>query len=214
MQSDTYTDPRLAAWFKPNKDGKFQGSISGTNLSTVEDKYASTGAWCEPKLEYNTPVILLAKAEVEFFLAEYYCNQSDSVNAKAHYEAAIAASFATAGVDGAAAHIAENPYKGKESIGIQKWIALAGINGFEGYTEARRLNYPQFKGNAKDWFQGSGTLNLSGYESSTLYTPFQVCNQVGDGALLERFPYPESSTARNSNAPEFPGYLKPIFWGE
>ena len=218
LNQDSYSDPRLAAWFQPNGSNAFQGSISGTNLSTVEDKYATTAAWCEPVLDYNTPVILLAKAEQEFFIAEYFARKADAANAAAHYAAAIEASFATAGVSGAAACIANSPYnqsKWQESIGLAKWIALAGINGFEGYTEARRLDYPAFGAiKGSDMYAGSGALDLTKYVPGTLYTPFQVFNQVGDNHLLERFPYPESSTARNSNAPEFPGYLTPIFWGK
>lgn len=218
MQSDTYVDPRLAAWFQPNVEGKFQGSISGTNLSTVEDKYKTTDVWCELVLNYNTPVILLAKAEVEFFIAEYYARANDGANAAAHYAAAIEASFASAGVEGAAENIAENPYKQdswKESIGLAKWIALAGINGFEGYTEARRLDQPTFGDvKAEDMYSGSGTLSLNKYVPGHLYTPFGVFNQVGNNQLLERFPYPEASTARNSNAPAQKGCKEPIFWGK
>jgi len=218
MQSDTYQDPRLAAWLIPNKDGKFQGSISGTNLSTVEDKYNSTGAWCELVMSYDMPVILISQVEIEFYLAEFYARKNDAINAKAHYEAAITASFDNAQVSGAAANIALNPYNQsnwKESIGKAKWVALAGINGFEGYTEARRLDYPAFGTvKASDMYSGSGTLDLTKYQPGFLYTPFNVFNQVGANHLLERFPYPESSTARNSNAPAFPGHLEPIFWGK
>lgn len=218
LQTDAYTDPRMAAWFQPNGDGKFQGSISGTNLSTVEDKYASTAAWCELVLNYNTPVIFISRAEIDFFLAEYYARKSDAVNAAAAYADAINASFATAGVSGADANIAAFPYdqsKWEEVIGVAKWKALAGINGFEGYTEVRRLNYPAFGSvKASDMYSGSGSLDLTKYEPNTLYTPFQVFNQVGDNKLLERFPYPEISAARNSNAPAFPGCLEPIFWGK
>ncbi|MBQ7530634.1 MAG: SusD/RagB family nutrient-binding outer membrane lipoprotein [Paludibacteraceae bacterium] len=218
LQTDTYTDPRMAAWFLPNGSGQFQGSISGTNLSTVEDKYATTAAWCELVLNYNTPVIFISRAEIDFFLAEYYARKSDAANAANAYADAINASFATAGVTGAAANIAEFPYdqsKWQEVIGIAKWKALAGINGFEGYTELRRLDYPAF-GSVKgsDMYAGSGALDLTKYQPNTLYTPFQVFNQVGDNKLLERFPYPEISAARNSNAPTFPGYTEPIFWGK
>ena len=220
LQSDTYTDPRLAKWFKPNKDGKYQGSISGTNLSTVEEKYKSTEVWCSPILTYNMPVILLGRTETDFFIAEYYARQNDATKAQAAYEAAVTASFATAGADGAADNIATYPYdqsKWQEVIGIAKWKALAGINGFEGYTEARRLDYPAF-GTVKgtDMYSESGTLDLTKYEAGKLYTPYQVFPQVGTNHLLERFPYPESSKSRNSNAPKFESedYLKPIFWGK
>jgi len=218
LKQDSYTDPRLAAWFEPNGSNAFQGSISGTNLSTVEDKYATTDAWCETKYDYNTPVILLAQTEQEFFLAEYYARKGDGGNAATHYEAAIDASFTTAGVSGSADCIAANPYdqaNWQQVIGLAKWEALCGINGFEGYTELRRLDYPAFGTvKASDMYSGSGTLDLTKYVAGTLYTPFQRFDQVGDNHLLERFPYPESSTARNSNAPEFPGYLEPIFWGK
>ena len=218
LQTDSYTDPRMAAWFLPNGDGKFQGSISGTNLSTVEDKYASTAVWCELVLDYNTPVIFISRAEIDFFLAEFYARKSDATNAANAYADAIAASFASAGVSGAAAHVAQFPYdqsKWQEVIGLEKWKALAGINGFEGYTEARRLDQPAFGTvKASDMYAGSGALDLTKYEPNKLYTPFQVFNQVGDNKLLERFPYPEISAARNSNAPSFPGYLEPIFWGK
>jgi len=218
MQQDAYNDPRLAAWFETNGSGKYQGSISGTNLSTVESAYASAAYWCETKVEYNTPVILISLAEVEFFLAEYYARKSDATNAAAHYAAAVDASFETAGVAGAAGYVAKYPYnqaKWQETIGIAKWVALAGVNGFEGYTEARRLDYPAF-GTVKgsDMYSGSGALDLTKYEPGFLYTPFQRFDQVGDNHLLERFPYPENSTARNSNAPAFPGYLTPVFWGK
>lgn len=218
LQTDSYTDPRIAAWFQKNGDGKFQGSISGTNLSTVEDKYASTAVWSELVLDYNTPVIFISRAEIDFFLAEFYARKGDAVAAAAAYEDAIAASFATAGVSGADANIAEFPYnqsKWEEVIGLAKWKALAGINGFEGYTELRRLKQPTFGSvKASDMYAGSGALDLTKYEPGTLYTPFQVFNQVGDNKLLARFPYPEISSARNSNAPEFPGYTEPIFWGK
>ena len=218
LQTDAYTDPRLAQWILPNGDGKFQGSISGTNLSTVEDKYKTTNAWCELNMSYDMPVILISRAEIDFFLAEFYARKGDGAAAAAAYADAIDASFATAGATGAAAHIAQFPYnqaKWKECIGLEKWKALAGINGFEGYTEARRLDFPQFGTvKASDMYSGSGALDLTLYQPGTLYTPFQVFNQVGDNHLLERFPYPEASTARNSNAPSFPGYLEPIFWGK
>jgi hypothetical protein len=212
-------DPRLAAWFLPNANGIFQGSISGDNLSNVKDPaYKSADAWCRIVVAYNTPVILIGKTEVEFFLAEHFARKADAANAAAHYNAAIEASFATAKVDGAADYIAKNPYSQdnwKECIGVAKWVALGGINGFEGYTEARRLDFPAFGTvQGSDMYKAAGDLNLALYQPGKLYTPFNRFEGVGDNHLLERFPYPVSSTARNSNAPDFPGYKVPIFWGK
>ena len=218
MKQDAYTDPRLAALFSANGNDEYQGSISGTNLSTVEDKYASTSAWCSPVIDYNTPVILIALSEVKFFLAEYYARTGDAASAATAYSEAVDASFASLGVSGSDACVAQFPYdqsKWQEVIGIAKWVALAGVNGFEGYTEARRLDFPAFgtiKGS--DIFKADGTLDLTLYTPATLYTPYQRFDQVGDNHLLERFPYPESSTSRNNNSPQFPGYTTPIFWGK
>jgi hypothetical protein len=55
---------------------------------------------------------------------------------------------------------------------------------------------------------------VTAYVPGTLYTPIQVFGQVGDNNLLERYPYAESSTSRNSNSPSFPGYTSPVFWGK
>ena len=79
------------------------------------------------------PVSFLSLAEVKFFLAEYAAKYGIG-DAAAYYAEAIEASFASAGVAGAAEYIALNPYKAsnyKESIGVAKWIALAGVNPFE-----------------------------------------------------------------------------------
>ena len=41
-----------------------------------------------------------------------------------------------------------------------------------------------------------------------------IAVQSGDNKILERYPYAESSSARNPNTPEFPGYTSPVFWGK
>ena len=213
-----YEDPRLAAFFETNADGNYTGGLSGTNFST-SNAYKST-YWCRPVASYDMPVYLITQAEIEFFISEYYARTGNATEAEAHYAAAIEASFASAGVDGAAENIAFFPYDQsnyKKCIGIAKWIALAGTNNYESYCELRRLRYPAF-GSVK----GSDMYNLMDdasykpelYQPGTLYTPIQVFGQVGDNHLLERYPYPSSSTASNSNAPSFSNsdYTKPVFW--
>ena len=49
------------------------------------------------------PVYMLTVAETEFFIAEYYAKAGNAAQAEAHFNAAIEASCATAGVGGAAA---------------------------------------------------------------------------------------------------------------
>ncbi len=213
-----FEDGRLAAFFEPNSSGVYTGGISGSNFST-SDSYKS-GYWCRPVASYDMPVYLITRSEVEFFIAEYYAKAGNAAQAKAHYEAAIEASFATAGVAGAAEAIAKFPYDQanyKKCIGVSKWIALAGVNTFEGWCEARRLDFPAFgsvQGTQMYNEQSDASYHPELYVPGTFYTPIKVEDKLGANKLLERWPYPESSSARNSNSPEFPGYATPVFWGK
>ncbi|MCR5131584.1 MAG: SusD/RagB family nutrient-binding outer membrane lipoprotein [Prevotella sp.] len=213
-----YEDGRLAAFFEKNGSGEYTGGISGSNFST-SNSYKST-YWCRPVASYDMPVYLITLSEIEFFIAEYYAKAGNAAQAKAHYEAAIEASFATAGVSGAAEAIAQFPYDQsnyKKCIGISKWISLAGVNTFEGWCEARRLDYPAFgsvQGSQMYNEQDDASYKPELYVPGTFYTPIKVDDKLGANKLLERWIYPESSTARNSNSPAFPGYSTPVFWGK
>ena len=218
MNQTSYVDGRLAAFFEPNSDGNYTGGISGSNFST-SSKYKSS-YWCRPVASYDMPVYFITKAEVEFFIAEYYAKAGNAAQAKAHYEAAINASFETAGVPGAAEAIKQFPYDQanyKKCIGISKWIALAGVNTFEGWCEARRLDFPAFgsvQGSQMYNEQTDDSYKPELYVPGTFYTPIKVEDKLGANKILERWPYPESSSARNSNCPDFPGYATPVFWGK
>lgn len=213
-----YQDGRLEKIFATNSSGEYTGGISGSNFST-SDAYKSA-YWCRPVASFDMPVYLITLSEIEFFIAEYYAQTGDSNQAATHYAAAIENSFATVGASGAQETIAQFPYDQsnyKKCIGISKWIALAGVNTFEGWCEARRLDYPSFGS-----VSGSDMYNLKDdssyrpdlYQPGTFYTPIQVFDKVGENHLLERWNYAEASSARNSNTPEFPGYTTPVFWGK
>ncbi len=210
-----YEDPRLSAFFEPASSG-WVGGVSGTNYPST----SSLTSWCRPVASYDMPVYLITVSEVEFFLAEYYARYGSSSTAAEHYAAAIEASFASAGVSGADEYIARYPFSSsnyKKSLGEAKYIALSGVNPFEAWCEVRRLDYPAFgtkKGSDFYSLGSDSSFDTSSYVPYTLYTPINVFAQVGNTALLERFPYAESSTARNSNTPTFPGYTSPVFWGK
>lgn len=213
----TYEDPRLAAFFEPNGSGNYTGGVSGTNFSTSAS-YKST-YWCRPVASYDMPVYLITKSEIEFYIAEYYARQNNGTAAAEHYAAAVAASFASAGVSGADEWVAQFPYDQsnyKKSIGIAKWVALAGTNNFESWCELRRLRYPAF-----GTVSGTDIYNVGNddykpelYQAGTLYTPIQVDGNIGANNIIERWPYPSVSTASNGNAPKFSNsdYLKKMFW--
>jgi hypothetical protein len=94
---------------------------------------------------------------------------------------------------------------------------LAGVNTFESWCEIRRLDYPAFgavKGSDMYNLKDDESFDPTLYVAGTLYTPIQVFGEVGENKMLERWPYAESSSARNGNAPAFPGYTTPIFWAK
>jgi len=218
MKQASYTDPRLAAFFEVNNEGGYRGGVSGTNFSTAAGTL-SDGSWNRPKMAYDSPLSLISLAEVEFFKAEYYARSSNSTKAAEAYANAVAASFASAGVQGADACVAQYPYdqsNWKESIGMAKWVALSGVDNFEAWCELRRLGYPEFSD-----ISGANIFNGSDYDDSvyvpgTLYTPIQVYSPVGSKQVVQRFPYAEAATTRNANTPEQDEslYKTPVFWAE
>jgi hypothetical protein len=214
-------DNRVNSFFSPNSgSGSYTGAVSGINSNTA---YPAS-YYCRPKIAYNTPVYLITVSEIEFFLAEYHARYGSSGNAKAHYEAAIEASFASAGATGAStvynsAEYTWNNADYQRLIGIQKWLALGGINNFEAWCELRRLKYPAFGSvsgsdlwDKNDNTSGAYTPNL--YVEGTLYTPVDYNTDLGADKVLQRLRYAESSSSRNSNTPANKGDATPVFWAE
>ena len=213
MQSSD--DARLGAMFSKNSSGNFTGAVSGSNFS---GSTYTAGYWCRPKISYNTPVYLITVAEIEFFLAEYYARYGGG-DAKAHYQAAVEASFNTLGVSGADQALTDYPWDDtnyKQVIGIQKWIALAGVNNFEAWCELRRLKYPAFGSvSGSDLYDtGSKTYSPNLYVPGTLYTPILCNTELGASTVLQRFPYAISSSSHNANAPATKSGNVPVFWAK
>ena len=211
-------DARLRAFFNPNIDkSEYTGGISGTNFSTTSSYKANY--WCRPNMAYDSPVYLITRSEIEFFLAEYEARYGSAANAEEHYKAAIQASFDSAGVSGIETVLEAYPWNQSnwaECIGIQKWVALSGTNNYEAWCELRRLKYPAF-----GTVTGADLYNVvtDDYqpgllEPGTLYTPIQVNGLLGNNKLLQRWPYPEASANRNSNVPDYKGDGTPVFWAQ
>ncbi len=215
-------DARYAAFFNPNdEDGSYTGGISGTNFTGSD---YSSSYFCEPVYTYDMPVYLISQFETEFFLAEYYARYGSSTDAQEHYEAAITASFESAGLTDTEAAVVydSDDYKWNDSnyeklIGVQKWIALGGTNNFEAWCELRRLNYPEFNTavSGDDIYNTTtGVLTTSNYTSGYLYTPVDVNSELGDNQLLERFKYANTSSSTNSNVPDNVDGNVPVFWAD
>ena len=206
------SDPRYTFNYVEGDNG-FLGAMSGSNLSTFNvtgDNYMAKIFY-----RYNMPVFLMTVAEVNFFLAEYYAAvANDQAKAQAYYEAAINASFATCGAQGAAAYASRNPLgtNALKTIGEQKWLALAHtLQGFEAWCEVRRLNYPAFNDlNPTDVIAMIQNHNTTAYPSCTIFTPYDA--YLSAKTLCARFPYPEISTGYNKNAPTAKAATEPVFW--
>ncbi|MGV3762533.1 SusD/RagB family nutrient-binding outer membrane lipoprotein [Parapedobacter sp.] len=211
-------DGRVSAFFEENESNEYKGGVSGTNFST-SSTYQST-YFSRPVAAYDMPVYLITVAETEFFLAEYHARYGSSTDAEAHYIAAIEASFNSAGATGAAAvYTDEYPWDQdnyEKVIGIQKWIALSGVNNFEAWCELRRLKYPDFGAvtGAQIYNVSTDDFKPELYVPGTLYTPIAFNEQLGAGKVLQRLRYAESSVSRNPNAPATQPDSKPIFWAE
>jgi len=211
-------DSRLEAFFEKNNDGNYSGGVSGTNFAT-STTYRS-GYFSRPVASYDMPAYLITVAETEFFLAEYHARYGSDADAEAHYKAAIEASFATAGVEGAEKiYTTYYPWDQEnyaKVIGIQKWIALSGVNSFEAWCEMRRLKYPEFGSvTGEDIYDaGNDDFQPQLYATATLYTPIDFNTQLGAGKVLQRLRYAESSTSRNSNAPATKSDSEPVFWAK
>ncbi len=226
-------DPRIQTKFNEAGDGGFEGNFIDTQQSIETGAgYLTEYSFAEPVLNYNTPIYLLTVAETEFFLAEYYSQVApNAAAAKQHYEAAIEASFNTEGLDTEGASViygagkyAWDAAKAMELIGIQKWIALANINGFEGWCEVRRTGYPVFNPVSGADVLAYWSASVKGpdvaalvdggvYTYATLLTPPNVA-EINPFTMIQRLRYPQSSMSTNSNIPAQKTKNDKIFWAK
>ena len=141
-------DPRRAAYFTfaPGTE-EYLGGIYGASNPYAGYSHVADAIATDPTF----PCIILSYVEVEFYLAEAAARTIiPEGDAPTHYENGIKASFAWWGVDGADDYIAkpEVAYATavgtwEEKIATQAWIAFYN-NGYLGWTEWRRLQYPTF----------------------------------------------------------------------
>jgi hypothetical protein len=142
-------DPRITAYFEPAVNtGVYVGRPFGQNAAAANalspDDVSQLG---ERVLSPDMPGLILDAAEVKFILAEAaQRGASLDKTAAEFYAEGIRESMEYWGVADEAeiqAYIAANPYDAanwRQSIGVQKWIALY-TQGFQGWIEYRRLDF-------------------------------------------------------------------------
>ena len=141
-------DPRVAAYFSPAEaTGTFIGRPFGQSQTNANAMPPGAVSQLNPQVySAEFPGMLMDYAEVSFILAEAVARGvSLPESAEAYYARGITASMNFWGIEGGAvaAYIAANPYNAgnfKQSIGVQKWIALY-MQGIQGWSEWRRLDF-------------------------------------------------------------------------
>jgi hypothetical protein len=142
-------DPRVEAYFEPAvSSGEYVGRPFGQNAAAANALNPNDVAQLSERvLSPDFEGMLMDVAEVNFILAEAAQRGATlPMTAADYYAEGIRSSMeywteATAGaID---AYIAANPYDAgnwRQSIGVQKWIALY-MQGFQGWIEYRRLDF-------------------------------------------------------------------------
>ena len=143
---DSFVDPRLPLFYKPNSDGQWVGGIVGS-----VNTFSATARPSDKVAAPDFPAVLADYAEMEFYRAEAKeRGYTVAGTAEEHYNKAITASIVSWGGTAASAatylmrpEVAYTTATGtwKQKIGTQKWIALYN-RPFEGWTELRRFDFP------------------------------------------------------------------------
>lgn len=223
---ETGQDTRMNRYWLPQNDGNYVGWLSGCYPGNeFASSYNGNGKCSNANLKYDDPIYLITVAEIEFFKAEYEARYGSATAAKEHYENAIKASFAkTAGLPEAdAATVIEAwPYDQNnwaKCIGIQKWLHLTSVNGFEGWCELRRMKYPAFGSATGDQIikqEKGATINMDLLIAGEIYsTPtWERDAQLPDNTVIQRWIYPSNSSNNNPNTPKPVPITTPVFWAK
>lgn len=142
-------DPRIQAYFEPAANtGEYVGRPFGQNAAAANAQSPDdVSQLSERILSPDMPGLIMDAAEVKFTLAEAAQRGAALDKTPAQFYAeGIRESMEYWGVEDPAqidAYIAANPYDAanwKQSLGVQKWIALY-MQGFQGWIEYRRLDF-------------------------------------------------------------------------
>ena len=144
----TLSDPRKGKFFSANKAGQYVGGVVGQASNFTDMSKPDTFKVAAP----DAPGVLMDYVETEFFRAEAKERGFNVAGtAEEHYNKAITASIIYWGGTASDAStyllkpaVAYTTAAGnyKQKIGFQKWIGLYN-RPFDGWTELRRLDYPQ-----------------------------------------------------------------------
>lgn len=217
-------DPRIGAYMdKASKTGEFYGQLPGCKTKMGPWSGGEAADWKNEdvsNINYSAvaaaPIYLFTQAELQFLIAEVQLRFNNNVAAaKAAYEAAVEADFASRGVAGVATFLAGNRanFDAQASndaklklIYMQKWTALFMRNHMEAWSEIRRTDVPVLSSKtAKQIFDDETT-----YTAGELIEP--GVNNIVAGGLAKRVPYPSNARTLNRNTPAAKLLSDRVFW--
>jgi len=202
-------DPRIGKLFIPNAKKTFIGLPQGD--FGVPTTVIDPATICRARITATEPVYFLSKAE-SYFLQSEAAARGYGGDDEALYVSGISASFDQLDTLDASATLTApgGPYAYPSSgnfdaklkaIITQKWIALAGFEGAEAFSERNRTHYPAYS---------DVTYGDSGYELGDLVYP--IGGVTGTGIFPKRLLFPETERTRNINTPaQVPATTK-IWW--
>jgi len=197
------SDPREFAIFDTTGQGApdtviylAQGSFAQNTNKVTTPPAAITAGDAQNSASATAPLLLISASESYFLQAEAVARGwAPGGSASALFKAGIDQSFATDGIpDAAAAYEATAPdaqFPGSgtaaqvKAIITQKYYAMAGLQGFEAWTEWRRTGYPDF------------LVTSAG---------------AGGRTVPLRFLYPQSEVTGNQNYPGTVPTSTPVWW--
>ena len=216
-------DPRIAYALETSaKYNDYVGQLPGSKTLT--------GDWLGIGSNYNNdyvsnidrvpakamPIYLFTQSELQFLIAEVQARfGNNDAAAKAAYEAAVSADFASRGIAGADAFLAaqKTSWSAQASqadklklLYMQKWVAFFYRNHMEAWSEARRTDVPALS--------SASAKNI--FDDSTVYTAGDFINPginfiEGEG-LAKRVPYPSNARRYNKNTPAVKLLSDRVFW--
>ncbi len=161
----------------------------------------------------SMPIYLFTQSELQFLIAEIQLKyNNNAAAAKAAYESAVKADFASRGVAGADAFLASNAASWDKAadkaklLGMQKWVAFFYRNHMEAWSEVRRTDIPA----TSDYSAEQIFKDPSDYSAGDMIVP--ATNYIVAGGLCKRVPYPETARQLNNNTPASKLLSDRVFW--
>lgn len=148
-----YNDPRLAAYADPNSDGEYAGIPFGLDQADLAAYTTVTATFDKRYYEQNSPMVVISPSHILLIEAEAALRGWIAADAEKLYKEGITASMDQYGLAGEAEAYYAQPeiaFTGSTSekmakIGMQRWLANFMQDGFEAWSDWRRLNVPGIK---------------------------------------------------------------------